>query len=303
MQYDLIIIGGGPAALTAAIYAGRKLLKTLVLAKELGGQAARAVGVENYPGISKINGVELIFNMEDKAKKTGAEIVTNCEVAKIISKNKNFLLQTNKGNFEGKTIIIASGKVPRKLNIPGEQELTGHGVAYCATCDAPLFKNKIVIVVGGGNAALQSARELSRYAKEIILMERGKEFAGDALTIQDLKKDSKIIFETQAELLEINGSKSVESVKCKINNKIKNIKTDGVFVEIGSVPSSDFTPADLKKNSIGEIIINHQNKSTNIPGIFAAGDVTNSLYKQIIIASGEGAAAALSVYEYLSEKR
>lgn len=302
MIYDVIIIGGGVSALTAGIYTARKKLKTLIVAKEIGGQTAKAPLVENYPGYENILGIELVLKIKNQLTKLNVKINDFENVLKI-SKTKNiFSIKTNKSLYKSKTIIIASGKQPRKLNIPGEKEFVGRGVAYCATCDAPLFKNKIVTVIGSGNSGLSSAIELGKYAKKVYILESSNKSIADSVLKERIKKDRKFKLIFNAKISEISGEKFVKAIKYidqKQNEKILN--TDGVFIEIGWIVDAPFISNNLKINKLGEIIINQKTCETNIKGLFASGDITDNKYKQIVIAAGSGAVAGLSVNEYLNK--
>lgn len=300
-MYDIIIIGGGSAALTAAVYATRKARKTLILAKEVGGQIAWATGVENFPGHDKIDGVELIFKLRSQAENLGAIIKEYHEVQSIEKKENYFAIKTTKGSFKSRVVIVATGRTPRKLNVPGENEFLGKGVAYCATCEAPLFRNKDVAVIGGGNAAFNAALDLLKYAKKVYILERLPQFMGDKVNLDKLKSSSKTTLVNLAEVQEISGDKFVESLSFMKGTVKKNIKVSGVFVEIGSTPVTTFLPKGVKKNKYGEIKINHKTNATSVPGVFAAGDVTDNIHKQAVVAASEGAKAAISADLYLKQ--
>jgi len=302
MIYDVVIIGGGIAALTSSIYSVRKGLKTLLIAKQIGGQTNWAIGIENYPGFKKINGLDLISNTKEQSLSLGAEIIEGDEVVSVKEIEKIFEVKTNKNKYQTKTIIVASGKEPRKINIEGETEFLGKGVAYCATCDAPLFKNKHVAVIGSGNAGLDAAIELSKYCSKIDVLEESDEIKGDRKTAEKIENDKTFTILKNANITKIIGDKFVNSIEYVANKEKKQISLSGVFIEIGSIPTSNFMSSKIKKNNIGEIIVDSNTKATSIPGIFAAGDVTDNLYKQIIIAAGDGAIAAISVDEYLKKK-
>lgn len=304
MLYDLIIIGGGPAGLAAAIYSARKKINFKVLAQRIGGEQLLAAGkIENYPGIPEISsGVEFINQLKEHAKKYNVDIEEGQEVVKIEKKNGNFLVKTKRGSeYEAKAIIVASGKKPRKLGVPGEKEFEGRGVSYCSICDAPLFKDKVVAVIGGGNAGLDSAMDLTKYAKKIYLLEFGPRIIGDPATKEKLEKTGKVEFILMAQTKEIIGKQFVEKLIYEDRNtkEEKELEVQGVFIHIGSVTSVDFVRGLLEINSANEIVIDHKTNQTSMPGIFAAGDVTDVKWKQIVIACGEGAKAALSAYQYL----
>lgn len=305
MLYDLIIIGGGPAGLSAAIYAVRKKLKTLVLAEEIGGQIAEAHSVENYLGISEISGADLIESFRKHAEKFNTEIRKNIVVDKITPRDELFEVAAGQDIFSSRAIIAASGKIYRELNIPGAKEFAGKGISYCATCDAPLFKNKTVIVIGAGDAGQDVAWQLTRYAAKIFLLNKYPEMRGNNIQMREqIKNNDKIEVINNANPTEIKGDKFVKSLSFRYNDREENqeIAVDGIFVEIGSAPRANFLSGIVDLNEKGEIIINHRDNSASLPGIFAAGDVTDTPYKQLIIAAGEGAKATLSAYNYLTEK-
>lgn len=302
-MFDLIIIGAGPAGLTAAIYAARKKLNFKILAQKIGGEQVLATrDIENWPGTKLISGQEFIQNLIDHLKAYGIEVEEGKVVSKIEKKGEGFLLKLKTGEeYSARSIIIASGKRPRHLEIPGEKEFEGKGVSFCSICDAPLFSNKVVAVIGSGNAGLESALDLTRYAKKIYVLEIGPKIVGDELLQERLKKTSKVEFILNALSRKIEGEKFVSSLiyQDKNSKEIKELKVDGVFVHIGSVPSVDFLKGFLEINSANEIVIDPKTNQTSIEGIFAAGDVTDVKWKQIVVAAGEGAKAALSAYEYL----
>jgi len=297
MIYDVIIVGGGPAGLSAAIYLARQKLKTLILTIDIGGQTALSSEIENYLGFESIPGMEFIEKCRKQVEKyPEIEIKEGVEVTQI-KKNSVFTVTTSENeNFQSKTVLIASGKLPRTLNVKGEKELAKKGVTYCATCDAPLYRNKTTAVIGGGNSALDAILQLSKIAVKVYAINKNPDFKGDETLKQRVKECKNVEIINNAETLEIIGDKKVTGVKIKTNNQEKIINTDGVFIEIGSNPSSAFT--QVEKNKWNEIIINNENM-TSVEGIFAAGDVTNIEQKQSIIAAGEGAKAALKIIEYL----
>lgn len=300
-MYDILIIGGGTAAMSAAVYTARKARKTLVIAAKIGGQTAIAGMVENYPGFKQILGVELSLNIRDQAKSLGAEIIEGEKVLSIKKDKKVFQVTTDRNKYNTKAIIIASGKKSRTLNIPGEKELLGRGVAYCATCDAPLFKNKTVVVAGGGNSGLDAAVELLKYAKKVYVLEYMSDCIGDKKILDYLKKNKKVTIIANAQITEVIGDKFMQSLtyQNRLNKKNHTLNAEGLFIEIGWEVVSDFVPTIVKKNKFGEIIVDQKTQSTSTRGIFAAGDVTDGLYKQAIIAAGDAAKAAISADNYL----
>lgn len=305
MIYDLIIIGGGPAAMSAGIYAARKKIKTLLIAKELGGQPKEAWEIENYLGFEKILGIDLAQKFAGHLKKFSQDIeIKEGENAEKIAKSANngFEVNVGKNTYQAKAIIVATGSSPRKLNIPGEEKFLGKGVVFCATCDAPLFAGKDVAVVGAGNSGMDAALQLTKYAKKIYLINKYPDLSkGDSLFAEQVKKNPLVEIINNSLPKEIKGDKFVNSliVEDSQTKEAKELPIGGVFVEIGSLPSLQFLGGLVEYNQKGEIIINQENNMSSCEGIFAAGDATNILHKQIVIAAGEGAKAALGAYYYL----
>ncbi len=302
MIYDLIIIGSGPAGLTAAIYGARKKMDILVLTKKIGGEASMAYSIENYPGFSKITGVELISKMRDRVEQYGVAIKEGMAVSGIEKKNDHFLIKTEqKEFFEAKAIVIASGRMPKKLDVPGAKKYESRGVSFCTICDAPIFAGKDVAIVGGGNAALNSAFDLLPYANKIYLLQHREKFIGDEAAMEKLKNTGKVMFIANAETKEIKGEKFVEGLVYEDipTGDKKELAIKGVFVNIGQIPSADFAKNLVELDSQGRVVIDCSTNAASIAGIFAAGDATNVKYKQYIIAAAEGAKAALSAHEYL----
>lgn len=301
-MHDLIIIGGGPAGLTAAIYAARRAIKTLVLAKEFGGQAVYASKVENFPGFDMISGYELMEKMKAQAEQLGAE-VKNVETTEIKKENDIFSVRDKDGNvYGGKSLILSFGAVPRKLGLPNEDKFKGNGISYCATCDAPFFKNKNVAVVGGGNAALDAALLLAKFAKQVYLIHRRGEFKAEEVRVNDAKKLQNVEIILNSEVKEIKGENNITGIKIEKGDKgeTRDLEINGIFVEIGHIVESDFVSKMVALDPRRQIIINDKNE-TNVAGLFAAGDATVVPYKQIVIAAGEGAKAALSAYSYIQK--
>jgi len=300
-EYDLIIIGGGAAGLTAAIYASRRALKTLVISKEIGGQASSAFQIENYPGRELIGGSELMNDFKKQAEKFGTEFILE-EVKEIKNQGNNFLLKTSQQQYFSRSLILAFGLTPRDLGVTGEKEFKNKGVSYCATCDAPLYKNKSVVVVGGGNSALDAAELLSKIANKVYLILRGDSFTGEKILQERVKekKNIEILFNTEIE--EIKGEKTVSAIKLKNNQtqKEKELACEGVFVEIGYITKTNIVEGLVELNERRQIKIDHDCE-TSYPGIFAAGDITDITYRQVIISAGEGAKAALQAYKYLQK--
>lgn len=302
-MHDLIIIGSGPAGLSAAIYAARRALKVLVLGKEAGGQAVYAPKVENYPGFGLVPGFELMQKMAEQAKTVGAEIVA-AEVGEILKEDDIFKIKDKDGKaFESKAIILAFGAVPRKLGIPDEDRFKGCGISYCATCDAPFYKNKVAAVVGGGNAALDAAILLSKFAKKVYLVHRRDSFRAEETRINEVKSLPNVEIVLSSEVKGLGGDKKICSLAVEnAAGEKREVEVNGLFVEIGHIVESDFVSKLVALDENKQIIINQKNE-TNFPGVFAAGDATIVPYKQIVIAAGEGAKAALSAYSYLQKMK
>ncbi|MEM5875455.1 MAG: thioredoxin-disulfide reductase [Candidatus Aenigmatarchaeota archaeon] len=301
-KYDVIIVGAGAAGLTAAIYARRRMLKTLVISLNIGGQALLTDQIENYPGYLDKSGPKLMKIMETQARNFGAEILLGY-VNKIEKSNDGFKVISNVGEFESKTVIVAAGKVPRRLNVPGEEKFLGRGISTCVTCDAPFAKNKVVAVVGGGNSALEGVEVVSKFASKVYLIHRREEFRADEVTVEKVKKLPNVEFVLNSVIIEFLGDKKLEKIRVQNlkSGEIKEIEVQMVFLEIGHETKIDFVKDLVKLNEYGEIITNKLGE-TSCPGIFAAGDVTDSPYKQLVIAASEGAIAALSAYNYIAKK-
>jgi len=301
-MYDAIIIGAGPAGLSAAIYLVRKKVKTLVLASELGGQAAKSAEIENYLGFTKISGVELSQKFSEHAEALGVEIKMG-EVQSIVKADEGFEIKTEDELYQAKSVLMAAGKMPARLNIHGEEDFIGKGISFCATCDGPLFANKTVTVIGGGNSALDAALELEKYANKVYMINLNAEFQGDEVRKDRVKESKKIEVISQAKTKDFFGEMLLKGIKYETEQgEIKEIATDGVFIEIGWVPATSSVKGLVDLNQIKEIKIDLENH-TNVPGIYAAGDITDVAEKQIIIAAGEGAKAALNLWKYLITSR
>lgn len=294
MIYDLIIIGGGSAGITAGIYAARQKMKTLLLTKSFGGQMVhKSVDIENYPGFDKISSLELIQRFENQLKSKEIEIQTDKVLS--LTKDDYFNISTeSEKEYQSKAVIIATGAEHRRLNVKGEKEFLGKGISYCTTCDGPLFSNKKVVVIGGGEAGFETAVFLSKYASEITILEHS-DLSKASKEIQDKAFAMGIKLITNAEVKEIKGSNFVEEVL--YNNE--SIKADGVFIQIGYIPDASFAKDLVDINERGEILINFETLETKTPGLFAAGDINVGKVKQIITACGEGAQAAMYAYNYL----
>ncbi|PIN77406.1 hypothetical protein COS79_00790 [Candidatus Woesearchaeota archaeon CG06_land_8_20_14_3_00_33_13] len=302
MVYDLIIIGAGPAGLSAAIYASRYNLNTLIIGEEIGGMAAEACKIENYPGFKSVSGMELMNKFKEQIK--GLVDIKQENIIEFKKKN-NFMITTKEEVYKSKAVIIASGTKRRKLNIKGEKEFLGRGVSYCATCDAAFFRDKTVGVVGGNDAAAMSALLLVEYSKKVFIIYRKERIRAEPLRISQLEKNKKVIIINNTKVIAINGNKMINSVTLdKEFNNSTELALDGLFIEIGSVPSTVLTKKlGIRLDEEGYIVVDSSQK-TNVEGFYAAGDITTSSnkFRQIITAASEGAIAAHSVYEFLKNK-
>lgn len=298
---DLIIIGAGPAGITAAVYAARKKMDFVVITKDIGGQTAWSGDIENYTGYQFVTGPDLVSKFEEHMRKYNTSLKENEEVLELRKKDKAVYVKTNKGEYKAKTTIIASGKRSKELGVPGEQEYKNKGLTYCATCDGPLFSGKDVAVIGGGNSALDAALQLMNIAKKVYVINITEDLTGDPVMQDKVKNGKNVTVLNNTRVTAVLGDKFLTGIKVKRGGKEETISLQGIFVEIGLIPNSEFVK-DVERNERGEIRINSYNE-TNIPGIFAAGDVTEVPEKQIIIAAGEGAKATLGSFRYLARLR
>lgn len=298
MIKDLIIIGGGPAGITASVYASRKKMDFLLITKDIGGQAAWSSDVENYPGYQFITGPDLVAKFQEHMHKYTIQLRENEEVVELEKRNGIIYIKTTKAGYEAKTAIIASGKKVKEIGAPGEKEYKNKGVAYCVTCDGPLFAEKDVAVVGGGNSAMDAAIQMMNIANKIYLINITDKFTGDAVMQEKVNNNPKVKILHNTRVESITGDKFVKNINLDTRGKKQAIDVNGVFIEIGLMPNSWFAKG-IDKNEKDEIKVNCANE-TNIPGIFAAGDVTSVPEKQIVIAAGDGAKAALGAFRYLA---
>jgi alkyl hydroperoxide reductase subunit F len=295
--YDLIIIGAGPAGITASVYAARKKINFLVISLDIGGQAAWSGDIENYTGYQFITGPELTQKFQEHMRKYDTVLKEGEEVLELKKNGGVFLVKTNKADYHSRSVIIASGKKSRELGVPGEKEFKNRGLTYCATCDGPLFSAKTVAVIGGGNSALDAALQLIKIARHVYIINNTSALDGDAIMLQKVQEADNVTVFNNSQVISVTGDKFVTGIKIQDNSGTRDLSLQGVFVEIGLIPNSGFA-GDVEKNIKREIKINLRNE-TNIPGVFAAGDVTDVPEKQIIIAAGEGSKAALSASRYL----
>lgn len=298
-SYRLAIIGGGPAGLAAGVYAARKGVKTLLAAESIGGQMIWTSAVENYPGFNLVQARDLVEKFKAQVRQYPIDVASGLRVASLSKHDQGFRVEGAGGEvFNSQTLILATGKRYRSLNVPGEKELIGKGVAYCATCDAPLFAGKAVAVVGGGNSALTSANELLNYASKIHLISLSPGIQGDRVLLEPLERSGRVEFLMQSKISEIHGKDRVTGLAVESPGGSVRLDVSGVFVEIGLIPNSDLVRSLVELNGEGEVMVDCSCR-TSVPGLFAAGDVTSVPAKQIVVAAGEGAKAALAAYDWL----
>ncbi len=299
-MHDVLIIGAGPAGMTAAVYAARKKLDALLLSKDIGGQTLWTNDIENYMGYQFIEGPELVEKFERQVRQFPIEMKIEKDVIGLTRIEGGFEARTSNGEtYQAKTVIIASGKRPRTLNVPGEERLRGRGVTYCSTCDGPLFEGLNVAVIGGGNSAVEAVIDMLKIAKHVYMVSLTP-LTCDRLLADRVERSPNLTVYTEHATQEVLGDPSVTGIRIKDlkSGEEKVLEVSGVFVEIGLVPNSDLAKTLLKLNRLAEIEIGCAGE-TLVPGLFAAGDVTNVPEKQIVVAAGEGAKAALQAYRYL----
>ena len=303
--YDVTVVGSGPAAVSAGIYAARKGLNVAMVGVKIGGQVLDTNEIENIIGTVLTTGAKFAETLEKHLKEHEIAFKEGHLVKEIKEDGKDKILVTDDGkSYKTKTVIVATGAKPRSLNIPGEAEYVGKGVHYCSTCDGPFYKGLDVAVIGGGNSGVEAALDLSGIAKSVTLIEFMTELKADKVLQEKLAEQSNIKIILNSATTKVNGSEFVESIvyKNRENNEERTLNVEGMFVEVGLSPRSEVVKDLVETNKIWEIVINPENNSTSVAGIFAAGDVTNIRQKQIIIAMGEGAKAALGAFEYLITK-
>ena len=301
-RYDLLILGGGPAAMSAAIYAARKMLKVAMVAMDYGGQVAWTSEIENYLGFMTISGQELVDRFVEQVKEFKVPVAKGEKVVKV---EKGFSVHTESGaSFAGNTVLLATGKRDRPLNVPGEKELVGRGVAYCSTCDAPFYKGQKVAVAGGGNSAFTAALDLLKVDAQVTLINFVEGWQADPVMIESAKKHGdRVKYLDEHEVVRIEGAAKVSGVvaKDRKTGEEKQLEVSGIFVEIGLLPNSEPVDGLVDLNERKEVVIDCFCR-TSLEGLYAAGDVTTVPHKQIVISAGEGAKAALSAYDYLTRR-
>ena len=304
ITYDLLILGGGPAAMSAAVYAARKMINLAVITRDFGGQIRETSEVENWLGFQSINAKDLADSFEEHVRGFDIPVSLGASITEVRKEGDVFkVLTADNTMYSSRTLIIATGKRHRPLNVPGENELLGRGVAYCATCDAPFFKGKKVVVAGGGNSAFTTAVDLLKVGADVTLVNFIKGWQADESLQERIKQTGKVNLLDYHQIIKIEGKESVAGVvfKNRENDKEKKLRANGVFIEIGLSPNNEPIKNLVALNEHGEIIVDCSCK-TNVEGLFGAGDVTTVPHKQIVISAGEGAKAALSAYDYLINK-
>jgi len=309
--YDFAIIGAGGSGLAAGMYGARLGLKTIIFGTTsgselpVGGLITTAHLVENYPGFKSITGMELAKKIEEHTRDYSLATIKNEKVIEVIKKIDCFSIKTNKAEYHCAAVLFATGRKIRKLNIPGSKEFEGKGINYCALCDGPLYKDKTVAVIGGSDSAAAESLILAEYAKKVYIIYRGGKIRAEPINIDKIENNKKIEIITNTNVIGVEGKDFVEkAVLDKPYNGKKELHLDAVYVAIGNEPINEVAKnLGVRLNDKGEIIIDHMNSSTNIPGVYAAGDVTNKTFKQLIVGVSEGVLAAHSAYEYISEKK
>ncbi|HEY4495947.1 MAG TPA: FAD-dependent oxidoreductase [Candidatus Paceibacterota bacterium] len=306
MIYDLAIIGGGPAAVAAGVYAARKQIKTIFLTKDYGGQSVVSDDIQNWIGTVSISGTKLAEDFKKHLEVYAGQVVQikiGEWVEKIDKIKTGFLIKTKDSNFEAKTILVATGSGRRKLTIPGAVEFENKGITYCASCDGPLFSGQDVVVIGGGNAGFETASQLLAYCSSVTLLEMMDKFRADPVTVEKVLKNPKMKAFTKVSLLEIKGNKFAETIVYKdASGKKIELSVGGIFVEIGIAPATALVRDLIELNKQGQIVIDPRNQKTSITGIWAAGDCTDGLYHQNNIAAGDAVKALEDIYLFLNTK-
>lgn len=297
--YDVLVIGGGPAGASAAVYAARKGIRTGIVAERFGGQVMDTMGIENFIGTSYTEGPKLVASLEEHVKEYGIDVM-NLQRAKRLEKTDLIEVELENGAvLKSKSVILSTGARWRNVNVPGEAEFKNKGVAYCPHCDGPLFEGKRVAVIGGGNSGIEAAIDLAGIVKHVTVLEFAPELKADQVLQDRLHSLPNVTVVTNAQTTEITGTDKVNGISylSRDTNETHHVELEGVFVQIGLVPNTDWLDS-VERNNFGEIVVDRHG-ATNVPGVFAAGDCTNSAYKQIIISMGSGATAALGAFDYM----
>lgn len=302
-MYDLIILGGGPAGCSAAVYAARKQLKTAIITESFGGQSIVSEGIENWIGEPLIPGMELARKIEFHVKKYQDETFNVVEHERIENLEKDddgtFTVTTNKNSYAGKTVLIATGSHRRKLPVPGAREFEHKGITYCASCDGPFFKDKDVVVIGGGNAAFESAAQLLAYTKSVTLLQRGDSYRADAVTVEKVLSHENMTGLTGVSVKEVRGEKMVDTIVYEHEGETIELSTQGIFVEIGAEPTTGYAQDVVDLTQYGQVVVDPRTQRTSCAGVWSAGDCTDGLYHQNNIAAGDAVKALEDIYLYI----
>jgi len=302
--YDLLILGGGPAGCSAAVYAARKQLHTAIVTESFGGQSIVSEGIENWIGDQVIPGMDLAKKLEAHVRKYESDTFDVIEHERIENLDKNedgtFTVTTNKNSYTSKTVLVVTGSHRRKLPVPGADEFEHKGITYCASCDGPFFQNKDVVVVGGGNAAFESASQLLAYTKSVTLLQRGDSYRADAVTVEAVLADPKMTGITNTNIVEVRGDKMANMiVYTDKSGETVELATDGIFVEIGAEPTTGYAKDVIKLTEYGQVVVDPRNQRTSCVGVWSAGDCTDGLYHQNNIAAGDAVKALEDIYLYI----
>lgn len=309
-MYDLAILGGGPAGVAAGVYASRKQLKTIFITKDFGGQSVVSDSIENWIGSVTVSGADLAKNLEAHLRAYAGDVVT-IETGQLVQKVEKieggsgvgFRITTDKGTYDAKTVLVATGSHRRKLEVPGAEQFEHKGITYCASCDGPVFSGKDVVVIGGGNAGFESAAQLLAYTKSVTMLHRSSEFRADPVTVEAVLKDPKMKALKSVQILEVYGDKFVQGLKYNDEAGVEHdLPVQGIFVEIGAVPTTDYVKGLVDLTEYGQVKINPVNQRTSVDGIWSAGDCTDGLYHQNNIAAGDAVRALEDIYVFLKTK-
>lgn len=304
-MYDLAIIGGGPAGVAAGIYASRKRLKTVFITKDWNSQSTVSEGIENWIGTVKISGLDFAKALESHLRAYAADVVDikTGELCTALERIEGgFKIKTEGAGYMAKTVLITTGSVRRKLDVPGAAQYEHKGITYCASCDGPVFAGQDVAVIGGGNAAFESAAQLLAYCKSVTLLNRSEEFRADPVTVKKVLSNPKMHAITGAIPVEVKGNKFVNALVYKESDQVKELPVTGIFVEIGSIPASGFAKDLVTVDAFGRIVVDPKTQSTSVAGVWAAGDATDGLYHQNNIAAGDAIKALEDIYVYIHAK-
>lgn len=300
-EYDVVIVGGAAAGLVAAMYTARRALKTVVITTDIGGQASLTSEIENYPGRGLTDGFQLMTEFKEQAEKFGAEVVIDQATSIETESETAFVVSGRQNTYRAKAVILAFGLTPKDLGVPGEEKFKGRGVSTCATCDGPLYKGKSVIVTGVGDSALDAIQYLCQIKASVTYLCPRQNMVGSKHLTKAIECMDDVTVHLNAEVTEVLGDEKLTGVKVRINGKEQEFTCDGVFAEMGYVSKADWVSGVVELDEHQHIVID-SNMATSVPGIFAAGDITTTSYKQVVISAGEGAKAALSLHKYLQEK-